>query len=148
MKKRIWTVDLTILTLGVACAVLAGMLAAVKPMLLLVVVPVLAVMGLLLFWNVNALRKRMAKLLHGSGEKAQSTFASLALPVVVVSGGSIVWYNDAFSQDVLGGRRCVPCACGPGDARAGRKKGRRKRGPAPALWRAPVDGVWQPCLGG
>ena len=103
MKKRIWTVDLTILTLGVACAVLAGMLAAVKPMLLLVVVPVLAVMGLLLFWNVNALRKRMAKLLHGSGEKAQSTFASLALPVVVVSGGSIVWYNDAFSQDVLGG---------------------------------------------
>ena len=33
--------------------------------------------------------------------KAQSTFASLALPVVVVSGGSIVWYNDAFSQDVL-----------------------------------------------
>ena len=28
MKKRIWTVDLTILTLGVACAVLAGMLAA------------------------------------------------------------------------------------------------------------------------
>ena len=53
MKKRIWTVDLTILTLGVACAVLAGMLAAVKPMLLLVVVPVLAVMGLLLFWNVR-----------------------------------------------------------------------------------------------
>ena len=103
MNKRIWTVDLTILTLGAACAVLAGMLAAVKPMLLVVVVPVLAVMGLLLFWNVKALRRRMAKLLHGSGEKAQSTFASLAIPVVVVSGGSIVWYNDAFSQDVLGG---------------------------------------------
>lgn len=103
MNKRIWTVDLTILTLGAACAVLAGMLAAVKPMLLIVVVPVLAVMGLLLFWNVKALRRRMAKLLHGSGEKAQSTFASLAMPVVVVSGGSIVWYNDAFSQDVLGG---------------------------------------------
>ena len=103
MNKRIWTVDLTILTLGAACAVLAGMLAAVKPMLLIVVVPVLAVMGLLLFWNVKALRRRMAKLLHGSGEKAQSTFASLAMPVVVLSGGSIVWYNDAFSQDVLGG---------------------------------------------
>ena len=43
----------------------------------------------------------MAKLLHGSGEKAQSTFASLAMPVVVVSGGSIVWYNDAFSQDAV-----------------------------------------------
>ncbi len=53
LKKRIWTVDLTILTLGAACAVLAGMLAAVKPMLLVVVVPVLAVMGLLLFWNVK-----------------------------------------------------------------------------------------------
>ena len=61
MNKRIWTVDLTILTLGAACAVLAGMLAAVKPMLLVVVVPVLAVMGLLLFWNVKALRRRMAK---------------------------------------------------------------------------------------
>ena len=46
LNKRIWTVDLTILTLGAACAVLAGMLAAVKPMLLIVVVPVLAVMGL------------------------------------------------------------------------------------------------------
>ena len=42
----------------------------------------------------------------------------------------------------------MPCACGPGDARAGRKKGRRQRGPAPALRRAAVDGVRQPRLGG
>ena len=68
--------------------------------MMLVAVAVLAVLLIVLLLNIKRLRRLIAKLLHGSGyedSSSQHSLANLKMPVLVLSGKSIVWYNEAFS---------------------------------------------------
>ena len=79
--------------------------------MLLIAAAVLAVLLVVLLLNIKRLRRLIAKLLHGQGyndSSAQHSLANLRLPVLVLSGKSIVWYNEAFANGVLPGSGTLP----------------------------------------
>ena len=104
MKKYFSAVDITVTVLAVTCLAMAAALAAANPLYLIPVAIIVLVVTLLLVFSVTRLRRTLASLLHGTGYTASDTEYSLAglnLPVVVLSGDNILWYNAAFRTDVL-----------------------------------------------
>ena len=78
-----------------------------KPTYLVFVAGVLLVVGIVVGLNIRWFRHRLARLLHGASDAssaAQGSFAAMSVPVVILTGGSVAWYNDAFRDDVMGGR--------------------------------------------
>lgn len=107
MKKRFAALDATVIILSAACIALCVALALVKPTYLVFVVGVLLVVGIVVGLNIRWFRHRLARLLHGASDAssaAQGSFATMSVPVVILTGGSVAWYNDAFRDDVMGGR--------------------------------------------
>lgn len=106
MKKRFAAFDAAIMILSAACAILCVALAMVKPLYLAFAAGVFLVTALVVWLNLRWFRRRLSRFLRGinsSSDTAQNSFASLKMPVAVLSGGSIAWYNDAFRDDVMGG---------------------------------------------
>ncbi len=106
MKKRFAAFDAAILILSAACVILCVALAMVKPLYLAFAAGVLFVTALVVWLNLRWFRRRLSRFLRGinsSSDTAQNSFASLKMPVAVLSGGTIAWYNDAFRDDVMGG---------------------------------------------
>lgn len=104
MKKYFSAVDITVTVLAVTCLAMAAALVAANPLYLIPVAIIVLVVTLLLVFSVTRLRRTLASLLHGTGYTASDTEYSLAglnLPVVVLSGDNILWYNAAFRTDVL-----------------------------------------------
>ena len=107
MKKRFAAFDAAILILSAACVVLCVALAMVKPLYLAFAGGVLLVTALVVWLNLRWFRRRIARFLRGinsSSDTAQNSFASLKMPVAVLSGGTIAWYNDAFREDIADGQ--------------------------------------------
>ncbi len=107
MKKRFAAFDAAILILSVACVVLCVALALINPLYLAFAGGVLLVAALVVWLNLQWFRRRIARFLRGissSSDTAQNSFASLKMPVAVLSGGTVVWYNDAFRDDVTQGQ--------------------------------------------
>lgn len=107
MKKQFITTDFAIVLLSVACGGLALLLALASPALFVVALVVLGAVGLVLTLNIYRMRKTIANILHGAGyddSVTQMSLARLAMPVLILSGKSIVWYNDAFLNDVMHGK--------------------------------------------
>ena len=107
MKKRFAALYATVIILSAACIALCVALALVKPTYLVFVVGVLLVVGIVVGLNIRWFRHRLARLLHGASDAssaAQGSFAAMSVPVVTLTGGSVAWYNDAFRDDVMGGR--------------------------------------------
>ncbi|HIV87347.1 MAG TPA: DHH family phosphoesterase [Candidatus Pygmaiobacter gallistercoris] len=107
MKKKLITVDIVLVILSVICVGLTIALGVANPVMLLIAAAVLAVLFVVLLLNIKRLRRLIAKLLHGQGyddSLTQHSLANLRLPVLVLSGKSIVWYNEAFANGVLPGQ--------------------------------------------
>ncbi len=107
MKKRFSSFDASILILSAACTVLCVALAIAKPTYLVCAAIVLVVTCAVVWVNIRWFRHRLARVLRGSPKAlstTQNTFATLALPVVILSDDSVAWYNDAFRDDVMGGQ--------------------------------------------
>ena len=104
MEKKLITVDLIVAILAVFCVGLTLTLGLVNPWLLLIAAGILALIAVIMLLNIKRLRRAIAHLLHGSGYEDSATQHSLTnfkVPVLVLSGKSIVWYNEAFSSGVL-----------------------------------------------
>lgn len=109
MKKQLITTDIALVLLCLACIGLALLLAMVSPTMLLVALIVIGAVGVVLGLNIRKMRKMLARLLHGAGyadSMTQMSLAKLSMPVLILSGKSIVWYNDAFLNQVVGGAEC------------------------------------------
>ena len=107
MKKRLITVDIVLVILSVICVGLTIALGLVNLTMMLIAVAVLSVLLIVLLLNIKRLRRLIAKLLHGAGYEdslTQHSLANLRLPVLILSGKSIIWYNEAFSAGVLTGQ--------------------------------------------
>lgn len=107
MKKRFAAFDAAILILSAACIALCVALAMVKPLYLAFALGIMLLTALVVWLNLRWFRRRIARFLRGinsSSDTAQNSFASLKMPVVVLSGGTIAWYNDAFRDDVMEGQ--------------------------------------------
>lgn len=104
MKKRIVALDIMLVVLSISCIALGIALAVVKPVFLIPVAVLMLLVFLGVYLNIRLFRRKMTKLLHGTQTtETQAGYAALKIPVLVLSGGRIAWYNDAFRDDLLGG---------------------------------------------
>ena len=104
MKKKLITVDIIVVVLALLCVGLTVALGLVSPTLFLISVAVLSVFTIVILLNIQRMRRLIARLLHGAGYEDSSTqhsLANLPVPVLILSGKNIVWYNDAFAAGVL-----------------------------------------------
>ncbi len=106
MKNKFWGTDaimaaLTILTVGFAVAL--GMFNhQMIPVCIAGAVSVFLIVGM----NGRAVSKAVRGVFMGQGRQSarqQLSFENLQLPVVIINKGSMVWYNSAFREDILGG---------------------------------------------
>lgn len=107
MKKRFASFDAAIVILSAACVLLGAALVFAKPSYLPYIALVLAVVGVVVCVNIRWFRRRLARVLRGSptaSSSTQNSFSTLAVPVLILSNGSVAWYNDAFRDDVMGGQ--------------------------------------------
>lgn len=106
MKRLIQGVDILLVVLLCVCVLLAAALAVTMPVMLIPVVLILVLIGLGVWLNARRIRRAIAKVLRtaGGGEQtAQYGLMSLPLPVMILSGKSVIWYNDSFRDQVLRG---------------------------------------------
>lgn len=106
MKKRLYFVDIVAISLLGACFVLATLLCLMQPWYLLIAAVIILIGGAAIVLRMRAIRKLMARILHGKGYTngdSRYSLAQLKIPVLVLSGDTVLWYNDAFVQDVLAG---------------------------------------------
>ena len=106
MKRLIQGVDILLVVLLCVCVLLAAALAVTMPVMLIPVVLILVLIGLGVWLNARRIRRAIAKVLRtaGGGEQtAQYGLMSLPLPVMILSGKSVIWYNDSFRDQVLQG---------------------------------------------
>lgn len=106
MKKRFMSADMVIAVLAVTSIMLGMALFIAKPLYFVPVVLIVAVISLLFFFNLRRMRSIIRNLLHGSsyaGSETQFSFNALSVPVMILSGKDLVWYNDAFKDEILNG---------------------------------------------
>lgn len=101
-------VTLEVLTVGllVLCAALTAMVVVVLPQAAWVAAALYLVLAAALAVLAGRIRSAIAKWLHGStfdGSKMKFTLEKLSAPVVMLSGKTVLWYNDAFRAQLLGG---------------------------------------------
>ncbi len=106
MKKRFASFDASIVILSAACAVLCTALVLAEPHYLPFAALVLVVVGVVVWINIRWFRKRLARVLRGTPRESatQNSFSTLSVPVLILSSGSVAWYNDAFRDDVMEGQ--------------------------------------------
>ena len=107
MKKRLFSVDAILAILSITSLVLAGVVVWLMPEWVLYILAGLAVVTLLVWFNINNLRKIIAKIMNSAGtdgSAGQSVMVKLQLPIVVATGKSVVWYNESFLKEILKGQ--------------------------------------------
>ncbi|EJX03174.1 DHH subfamily 1 protein, partial [gut metagenome] len=111
MKNRPrFTLEVITVGLLVFCIVLTSMLAVWNPRLLWALVPILALTVLGLWMAARIIRRYLADYVtSNSTEKGDliAGLSSLQLPVLLLSGKTILWYNEAFRQKLLGGEDLI-----------------------------------------
>ncbi|MEG0769221.1 MAG: DHH family phosphoesterase [Ruthenibacterium sp.] len=104
MKRRFSKIDALLCILVVTCVTLALALCAAQPLYLIPVAAVIILVSGIVLFFIRSMRRTLARLLHGIGyadSDAQQSLAALTLPVLVLSGEHILWYNEAFRTGVL-----------------------------------------------
>lgn len=111
MKNKLRLDTAAIVALLILCCVaLAVPVALYAPYWLLAPVIVLAAAIILIAVNRRRVRAFIAQNLSGNvfgGSKVQYSLAQLPLPVCLMSGNSVLWYNSYFKDSVLGGSDAV-----------------------------------------
>ncbi|MDO5602243.1 MAG: hypothetical protein Q4G07_05685, partial [Oscillospiraceae bacterium] len=104
--KKGLSLGLLICALVICCGVDTVLLAFYGPAPFLTALGCLIVVFIILLCSTRRLRRLMASLLHGrEAAEAGSQFhlENMALPVAVLAGKRIAWYNPAFEKALLGG---------------------------------------------
>lgn len=107
MRKKLMGIDVAIIVLCAACIAFGVALAVAKPAYLLYVALVMIAVGVVVTLNIRHFRHMLARSLRGKAEvedTVHNSFAGLKIPVVVLSDGDMIWYNEAFRTDILGGK--------------------------------------------
>lgn len=90
--------------LVVLCALLAALVGLMKPRLLWVLIPLVALVALAVLLLARRMRRGLARVLQCESfenSQAQLSLGALALPVALLSGKTLVWYNTPFRQRIL-----------------------------------------------
>lgn len=102
-KPRL-TLEIAAAALFVLCAVLTIFAAIGEPRVLVPLLFVLIMVALSFWFWAAALRSQIAKYLSGSvfdGSSVQYTLAKLPIPVLLLSGKTVLWYNEPAKEKIL-----------------------------------------------
>ncbi|MFV0413561.1 MAG: DHH family phosphoesterase [Oscillospiraceae bacterium] len=105
-NKKFWSVEVLLIFAAISCVVLAVLLCIANPVYLFLALPLLAFLFLLAAFDIQHLRSSLRRLLGfkgAAGEANTGGLANIALPVAVLHGERIVWYNNAFKNTFAGG---------------------------------------------
>lgn len=109
MKHRPrWTLQMLTAALALLCVALAVALAVQQPALAPVLAVLVAVYALLLWLFRARLRSWTAQWLTSSSferAKTRLSLEGLSQPVLLLSGGTVLWYNQPFQDQLLGGEK-------------------------------------------
>ena len=100
------TLELACAALLALCCVLAAVLAVLKPVSLLVLAPALALIAAGLILGGRHIRRSVCRAVgctRFEGSELQLSLETLRLPAALLSGKTMVWYNDAFRTRLLAG---------------------------------------------
>ena len=100
------TLELVCAALLALCCVLSAVLAVLEPASLLVLVPALVLIAVALILGGRHIRRTVCRAVSCTkfaGSELQLSLDSLHLPAALLSGKTMVWYNDAFRQRLLAG---------------------------------------------
>ncbi|MEG1782043.1 MAG: hypothetical protein RR253_02210, partial [Oscillospiraceae bacterium] len=109
MKNKFWGTDIVIVILTITTTFFAVALAVAKPTFFAASVVTLVLVALVIASNVLSIRKIIRGVFFGSGKQRanqQLSFENLQVPVAIINKGSVVWYNSAFREEVLGSNDC------------------------------------------
>ncbi|MGN0652029.1 MAG: hypothetical protein ACI4KN_03415, partial [Gemmiger sp.] len=101
IQRDMFVIVLLLLT---ACIALMVPLAFMAPQWLIAPAIVVVFVLILLGVNIRSLRRFVARNLSGTnfeGSKTQYSVAKLPVPVALISGKNIVWYNASFREEIL-----------------------------------------------
>lgn len=99
-----------IILLAAACLAMIIPVAIVNPLCLIAPAVAMLAVAILVFVNIQRLRRFVAANLCGrkfEDSKLQYSLAELPVPVMLLDGKTIVWYNDLFREQVLAGEDAV-----------------------------------------
>ena len=109
MKNKFWGTDIILVIMTLLAVLLSGVLAFVNPDMILISIASIIAVTVIISMNARAVRKVIHGIFFGTGKhsaKQQLSFDNLAVPVVIVNKGSIVWYNTAFRASILEDADC------------------------------------------
>ncbi len=103
-RKPRMTLEIAAAALFVLCAVLTVLAGIADPRLLVPLFLVLIMVALGFWFGAAALRAKIAKYLSGNvfdGSSVQYTLAKLPIPVLLLSGKTVLWYNEPARTKLL-----------------------------------------------
>ena len=103
MKRSFTRFEFFVPVLCAACLALGVALCIARPVYLVPVALIVAAAVAAALISAARTRKLVRYVLHGEKSAESGSFAMLSLPVLILSGDVIIWYNDAFRRDLLGG---------------------------------------------
>ena len=107
MRSRLrLSLELLCAALLALCCVLSAVVAALYPPALLVLVPALALIAAAIVLGGRHMRRAICRAVNCSrfeGSELQLSLGSLGLPAALLSGKTLVWYNEAFRARLLAG---------------------------------------------
>ncbi|MBR5806029.1 MAG: DHH family phosphoesterase [Oscillospiraceae bacterium] len=109
MKNKFWGTDIILAIMTIIVVALCVLIAITNPEMIIFSLAVLLMITIILAMNARAVRKAIHGVFFGSGKQSarqQLSFENLAVPVVIVNKGSIVWYNGAFRTAILSDADC------------------------------------------
>ncbi len=109
MKNKFWGTDIILAIMTMIAVALCILIIVSNPEMTLFCMAVVMVVTIIIAMNARAVRKAIHGVFFGSGKQSarqQLSFENLAVPVVIVNKGSIVWYNGVFRTAILGDADC------------------------------------------
>jgi len=109
MKNKFWGTDIILAIVTMIAVALCILIGVTMPQMTLFCIAVVMVVTIIIAMNARAVRKAIHGVFFGSGKQSarqQLSFENLAVPVVIVNKGSIVWYNAAFRTAILSDADC------------------------------------------
>ncbi len=103
MKKILQGVDILLMGLISISILLAVALVITMPVMLVPVLLLMVLVSIAIWLNARRIRRMIAKVLRSPNneEATQYGMMTLPIPVVILSGKNIIWYNDIFRKEVL-----------------------------------------------
>lgn len=109
-KKARFTLAVTVVGLCILCTIQSVIVVLCQPKLAIPMVVVLLAVIIGLWFAASALRTRIAKYLSGTvfeGSQTQYTVARLPIPVLLLSGKTVLWYNGPAKEKLFHGEDAV-----------------------------------------